>query len=328
MAGRVTRTLVVIGTGSLANALCDAFACVATEPVEVLVVGRDQGKAAQLCQLVGVRAVLARSPVVFHDAGYEDLARLLESRRPDGVVVCASRQSPWEGPSAWTDLLAREGFGLSLPLHADIAARTGRAIMAASPETWLVNACFPDAVNPLLAAQGIPVICGVGNVATLAAALQAALGLPDQSRLRLVAHHLHLHAPDTVADEALAWLDGTPIADVTTLLAAQRSVDRAAANRVTGHTAALLLDTLLTGDEMDTHVPGPNGLPGGYPVRIHGGKVSLRLPGGLSEAEAVARNEKSATRDGVRADSDLDTLLKLRDELRARPSARRTESHR
>jgi len=84
----------------------------------------------------------------------------------------------------------------------------------------------------------------------------------------------------------------------------------------------------LTGADVATHVPGPNGLPGGYPVRVHGGKVSLRLPSGLSEAEAVARNEQSATRDGVRADMDLEALLELRAELRARPCTRRTENHR
>jgi hypothetical protein len=175
--------------------------------------------------------------------------------------------------------------------------------------------------------QGIPVTCGVGNVATLAAALQAALGLPDQTRLRLIAHHAHLHAGDT--DEAPAWLDESPIADVSTLLAAQRSVDRAAANRVTGHTAALLLHALLTGADVDTHAPGPNGLPGGYPVRLHGGAVSLRLPNGVSEAEAIAANERAAARDGVRNPATaLDKLLDLRAELRARPSSRRTERHR
>lgn len=319
------RTLVVIGTGSLATAVCDAFACVPTEPLDVLVVGRDRRKIAELCQIAGVRAALAGSPITFHGAGFEDLDRLLAQRRPDGVFVCASRQSPWEAPSAWMDLLAREGFGLAMPLHADIAARAGRAIASASPDTWLVNACFPDAVNPFLTAQGIPVTCGVGNVATLAAALQTELGLPDQTRLRLVAHHAHLHAID---DEAPAWLDGWPIADVTALLAAQRSVDRAAANRVTGHTAALLLHALLSGADVDTHAPGPNGLPGGYPVRVHGGQVSLRLPAGLSEAEATAVNERAAVHDGVNADTKLEKLLELRAELRTRPPSRRTESHR
>jgi hypothetical protein len=357
-------SLVVIGTGSLASAVCDTFACVSREPVDVHVVGRSRHKTAELCHLAGVRAVLAGSPVVFHgvaaqtDTFDDDLGRLLGELNPDGVFVCASRQSPWEAmvaPSAWTGLLDRAGFGLSLPLHADIAVRAGRATMSASPGAWLVNACFPDAVNPVLAALGIPVKCGVGNVAILAAAMQAALGLPDQTRLRLVAHHAQLHAPDTAEDEAVAWLDESPITDVTALLSAQRAVDREAVNRVTGHTAALLLYALLTGADVATHAPGPNGLPGGYPVRVRSGEVSLRLPPGLAETEATAINQRAAVRDGVRlvgggvlftpavtaeipelagefSAAELvavsRSLLKLRAELRTRPLSRRTERHR
>src|SRR5205823_667349 len=140
------------------------------------------------------------------------------------------------------------------------------------------------------------------NVGILAASLQAALGLPDQSRLRLLAHHAHLHPPRDGSDEAGAWLDGTPLPDVTALLATQRATDRTLLNRVTGLTAALVLSALLTGTTTDTHVPGPNGLPGGYPVRLAAGRVYLRLPAGVGEAEAIAFNQRAAERDGVRVE--------------------------
>jgi hypothetical protein len=297
-------SLVVRGTGSLAHATCDALASAPAEPIAVTVVGRSPEKAAAVCYLAGARAALLGSHVTFRP-GTEPLADVLAALRPTGVFVCASHQSPWErsaAPSAWTDLLARAGFGLALPLHADIAADTGRLVAAHSPGSWLVNACFPDAVNPVLAALGLPVLCGVGNVGTLAASLQAALGLPDQRRLRLLAHHTHLHAPAEPADEARAWLDDAPLPDVTGLLATQRATDRAQLNRVTGLTAALVLAALLTGATADTHVPGPNGLPGGYPVRLAGGRVSLRLPDGMDEAEAVAFNTGAAQPDGVRVE--------------------------
>lgn len=303
-------SLVLIGTGSLANSVCDSLALLARVPIDVHVVGRDPGRTAALCYLAGTRAVLAGSPVTMHAAPVGDdpldehLGRVLADREPAGVVVCASRQSPWEStvaPSAWTDLLGRAGFGLTLPLHVDIAAVAGRAIVATSPESWLVNACFPDAVNPVLAALDIPVLCGVGNVATMAASVQAALGLPDQHNLHLLAHHSQLHS---ARDEPSLWLDGSPIRDVTSLLAAQRGTTGEALNRVTGHTAAALLHTLLTGADVDTHVPGPHGLPGGYPVRLHGSQVSVRLPPGVTVAEAIAVNQRAAGGDGVRVVGD------------------------
>jgi hypothetical protein len=301
-------SLVVFGTGSLAHATCDALATVSPEPINVAVVGRNRGKADAVCYLAGTRSALSGTGVTFHPVVADSDARLadvLAGARPAGVFVCASHQSPWErvtAPSAWTDLLARAGFGLALPLHADLAARAGRLIATHAPGAWLVNACFPDAVNPVLAALDIPVLCGIGNVGVLAASLQAALGLPDQSRLRLLAHHVHLHPPHDAADEARAWLDGAPLPDVTSLLAAQRATDRTLLNRVTGLTAALVLSTLLTGAATDTHAPGPNGLPGGYPVRLAAGRVSLRLPAGVDETEAVRFNMVAARRDGVRVE--------------------------
>jgi hypothetical protein len=301
-------SLVVLGTGSLAHATCDALATVAPEPINVTVVGRGQSKTGAVCYLAGTRAALAGTRVTFRPAVAEpggQLADLLAATKPTGVYVCASHQSPWEratAPSAWTDLLASAGFGLALPLHADLAAQAGRLVATHAPRAWLVNACFPDAVNPVLAELDIPVLCGVGNVGTLAASLQAALGLPDQRRLRLLAHHAHLHEPPGGTGDARAWLDGTPLPDVTALLTTQRATDRALLNRVTGLTAGMVLAALLAGARLDTHVPGPNGLPGGYPVRLDAGRVTLRLPAGVDEAEAVGFNTRAGRRDGVRVE--------------------------
>ncbi len=38
------------------------------------------------------------------------------------------------------------------------------------------------------------------------------------------------------------------------------------------------------------HVPAPDGLPGGYPVKIEGGVLSLDLPNGVTRDEAIAWN--------------------------------------
>lgn len=302
--------LAIVGSGSLARAVCYSLAVVTARPLEVTAVARSAAKAEEIAFVAGTRASLSGRPVSFHPLAadlhsHDELAGVFARVRPAGVLLCASTQSPWEAavaPSAWTDLLARAGFGLALPLHAQLALVTGRAVAAACPRAWFVNACFPDAVNPLLAASGVPVLCGVGNVALLAASLQAAMGLPDQRRLQVLAHHVHLHAPAHSDDEALAWCDGEPVEGVAKLLAAQREAARPELNQVTGHTAALLLRDLLDGREAATSLPGPLGLPGGYPVRLDGGRVALRLPPGLGEEAAVAFNQRAALRDGVVVD--------------------------
>jgi hypothetical protein len=283
------------------RATCLALSAVATEPLDVVVLARNATAAADVCHVARLRAALLGREARFTAVQLElpAFTTALAAARPDGVFVAASTQSPWERldrPSAWTALLQRAGFGLTLPFQAEFALAAGRAV---GGRAFLVNACYPDAVNPLLAALGVPVVAGVGNVGSIAAALQCALDLPDQRRLQVLAHHLHLTASET---EPSAWLDGAPVTDVGARLAAHRARDRRGLNDVTGLLAAQLLTDLLSGATRDTHVPGVGGLPGGYPVRVSAGSVSLRLPAGVDQHQAVRANQGWAEREGVVVD--------------------------
>lgn len=294
--------IAVIGTGDLARATCYSLAALCTVPVEVVVIGRAPGKTGRLCAVAGARAAAAGRG----DVRFTPFVGQLERPLADvgGALVCASSQSPWErlsAPSAWTELVERAGYGITLPFQAELAARAGRALPTGS---WLINGCFPDAVNPLLTALGVPVLCGIGNIALLAAGAQAALGLADQSRLRLLAHHVHLHEPAAGVDELRAWHGGEPVAEPGALVAALRDAERTELNQVTGVAAAVLLGAVLSGTPLAANLPGPLGLPGGYPVTVTGATVELRLPAGVDRADAVAFNQRAAAADGVVVDGD------------------------
>ncbi|MFE7754004.1 hypothetical protein [Streptomyces sp. NPDC057429] len=301
--------LVVLGTGSLARSVCCSLACTRSGPLRVTVAGRDARAADEIAYLAGSRALTSGTPVHFDaagtDPGSHDFKELLARTSPRMLLVCASAQSPWERtrhPSGWTDLIAEAGFGLTLPLQADIPVRAARAVADAAPDTLLINACFPDAVNPLLKALDLPVLCGIGNAGLVAASLGHTLSLGPTPRLKVLAHHVHLHAPVHPADEARAWLDDAPLTDVTALLTRQRTTDRERLNLVTGHTAALLITSLAHGFTLHTSLPGPHGLPGGYPVAIRDSTVTLDLPPGLTEQEATAWNHRVGAGDGVTVD--------------------------
>ncbi|MFF3786221.1 hypothetical protein [Streptomyces sp. NPDC001933] len=306
-------TVAVIGTGGLARAVCYALAA-GTRPVRVLVLGRDPVKTAEICWISGARAIGAGDspppvtfrPVTVDPAAAGALAEALAEARPTAVLVAASLQSPWErisAPSAWTALIQRAGFGLTMPLQAVFAREAGRALAEHHPSGWLLNGCFPDAVNPALAGLGVAPLCGIGNVALTATGLQEALALPQRHRLQVLAHHLHLHSPPPGVEEVRAWVDGEPVPGVAGLLGQQRAASRAELNHVTGFVAARLLTELLAGQEVRANLPGPLGLPGGYPVRITAAgptpHVELNLPEQVSRAEAVAYNEHAARHDGV-----------------------------
>lgn len=299
----MTDTLLVLGTGSLAGSVCGSIAVLAPEPLRLVLVGRDPDRAAQLGYLTATRARLADRPVtvqveVADATDRAALDRLVNRYRPVGVASITSPQSPWEpqrAPSAWTDLLADAGFALTLPFQSVVAARTAEVL--AGRGGWLVNASLPDAVNPLLAARGTAPLCGVGNVGILAASLAATL--PAEPPLRVVGHHWHLHAPDDPTAEALAFAGTEAIPDVSARLAAQRGTPRETLNQVTGLASARVLLGLLGVGESLASVPGPLGLPGGYPVRLGRGSVTLDLPPGLDRDRAVALNQDWSRRDGA-----------------------------
>lgn len=303
----MNRRIVVVGSGSFARSVSYALAAELRTPANVLVLARDPGKAAEVAFVATARAGVSGVPATFDSAALvpDRLDDVLGAARPDVLVHCVSHHSPWEGrvaPSDWTRLVGAAGFGVTLPLQAALALDVAESLARVAPDCLLVNACFPDAVNPVLHALDVPVFCGVGNIATIAASLRATMTDEPAGELLLLAHHAHLHAPGDPVDEARVWLDGVERADVGALLAPMRSAARAELNQVGGHAAAKLAADLLTEPAIDTHLPGPGGMPGGYPVRVTGAKLELRLPPGVDVEAAVAWNQRMAAHDGVVVD--------------------------
>jgi len=296
----------MMGSGSLARATCYSLALLLRRPTRVVLCARARDQLRDIAFVANAQARLAGSPAEFTHEWLnlegDGLPGLLDRLQPQLVVNCSSYYSPWEHryrPSLWTELLRSTAFGLTLPLQAPFAVKVAKALAERDRPPHFVNACYPDAVNPLLAALGLPIFCGAGNIAVLAAACGAALAPADGQSLQMLAHHLHLRAPGPPAEEARLWLDGRPCTDVGGLLAAQRAADGLEVNKLIGCTTAVLLRGILEKDRVEAHVPGPRGLPGGYPVRIERDTIDLDLPEGCSVEESVRWNERAAEADGV-----------------------------
>lgn len=309
----------IVGCGSLTRAVCYALAVVGTTASTVTVVSREASNAAEVAYIANTQATLRGSPVRFQArsvSGYtaDELARVLDEASPGIVLNCASYQSPWESTrasSAWTDLIRQRGLGFTLPLQSAVAVVLGQVIAARRDETLFLNACLPDLVNPVLKALGVPVFCGVGNVSLLAASLQAAFGLRTQTSLQVLGHHWHLHTPPQPDLEARAWLDGSPVSEVTDHLRPQRAARRSELNVINGQATASLLDALATGREFSTSLPSPGGLPGGYPVRVRDREIEPRLPSTVTLEQAIVLNENWASYDGAQVGRDGKVRLLL-----------------
>jgi hypothetical protein len=62
---------------------------------------------------------------------------------------------------------------------------------------------------------------------------------------------------------------------------------------------ARLVERLLSGTPYHGNVPGPMGLPGGYPVEISNGRARLDLPQSISYEQALALNTRWSRLDGL-----------------------------
>jgi len=75
-------------------------------------------------------------------------------------------------------------------------------------------------------------------------------------------------------------------------------------NAISGASAVPVLLALAGHGKINAHVPGPRGLPGGYPVTVDKGTTALNLPKGVSEQDAIGWNKSFEAADGVSISAD------------------------
>ncbi|MFX0547598.1 hypothetical protein ACEWPL_018955 [Roseovarius sp. S1116L3] len=217
--------------------------------------------------------------------------------QPSLVVQAASIQTSSvisDKGSRWTDLVAEGGLSATAVFQALISSRMPAAISRVAPGTPLINCSFPDVVNGMITAMGHDVLCGTGNIAILSNVFQGAPGRPEGD-LKVLAQYQCLApwrrpAEDRRGPAPRIFIDGAEIADPFKTFEACRLTPEPAIE-ISGASGVTLILALAAGRGWRGHVPGPNGLPGGYPVALQQGRLTLDLPQEVSEAEAVKWND-------------------------------------
>lgn len=301
--------VLVCGTGAFAARIVFDIAATAAKPVRVVVAGRNRDRLAWLKTAANARAAIFRRPAVFA-AEPADLAddgaatALLAATRPGVVVQAASVQpsSVIAGRSdAWGRLVAEGGLSATAVFQAVITARVARAVRSLGLEAPLINCCFADVVNGIISAMDLPVTCGMGNVAILSNAF-AGMAAIAESRIKVLAHYQTIGPwRRPVAERSgpvpRVWIDGTEVADVLARFADVQLTPEPVID-ISGASGVPLILALAGKEDWTGHVPGPNGLPGGYPVALGGGRLRIDLPG-VPDSEAVAWNARFEERNGL-----------------------------
>ena len=306
--------LFIIGTGSLARAICYAIPLLTKDELNVTVISRSLRSSKEVATVGNVRAKLVNSKVMFafEEVDWENKQKLKETfidAQAKIVLLASSLQSPWEfsdTKSSWATLIQHGGFGITLPLQAYLAIKLGFLFKEYSFSGLFINACYPDAVNPLLKSLGFNITCGVGNISIIHALLKTTLKLASNDKLKLLAHHFHVGSKTEEIPEnhrIVGWINEKPFSTNNNLYSFITNINGAELNHITGCTAAQMLIALLRERFIDYHAPGPYGLPGGYPVTIGKLQVKLDLPKDLILEDAILKNQEWSILDGVMIDN-------------------------
>ena len=304
--------ILLLGSGPFAARIAFDLAATAQRPTRVLAAARDPRRLAWVQTAARGRAALFATPARFATASVDLLAdgaaaALLAQWRPRVVVQAASAQAGAViagRRTGWSALVAEGGLSATAIFQSVVTCAVAAAARDAGGNVHLLNGCFPDVVNGLVVAAGLPVLCGVGNVAILANAFAGALAEEGAAaRLRVLAHYQQLAAWRAPPEgrggtPPRVWLDGAELADVFARFADIQLTPEPAIE-LSGASAAPLALAIAHGLPWQGHVPGPHGLPGGYPVRWDGAALHLDLPPGVTQAAAVAWNARFEAENGL-----------------------------
>jgi hypothetical protein len=326
-----TTDILITGSGAFAARILFDLAATAQTPTRIAVAGRNAQRLAWLETASRARAHMFGRPVNVNahvvDLNVPDeIAGLLAKLRPSIILQAASLQPgsviSAQG-NAWSKLVAAGGLSASAVFQAMLSARVARVCVETLPAVQFINACFPDVANSLIAALGLPITCGIGNIQILAHAFGGARPNAQTKELKILAHYQNLAAwrllpAGRLGVGARVWLDGTEIADVfrtfrDVQLTPEPVID------ISGAAAAPLLLALAHRRDWQGHAPGPEGLPGGYPVRTSAGRLTLDLPPGLTRETAIRWNLAHEEANGLVVDPHGRVQYKgrLHDELAA-----------
>lgn len=303
--------LLIIGTGYYAEVMLADLAATARTGISVVIGGRNVERMNWLVEACRARSVNFGSPATFSSieldsASSAALAEGIRRVNPRIVVQSASAQSPWKvdiADSEWSRLVAKAGFGLTLAFNSLLAFRTATALKEIGDGTMFVNTCYPDGVNQVLAQAGLPITTGVGNIGIFSSVIGGRIPFEQRRDFRVLAHHRHIvewrkPGMERAGAPVRAWIGDAEMSGIDDFTRDIRLPYREL-NVISAANAVPVLRALAGEGATRSHVPGPHGIGGGYPVIVDHSGVQLDLPATLSRDEAIAWNRQFEEADGV-----------------------------
>ncbi|MDM8556112.1 hypothetical protein QUF75_15415 [Desulfococcaceae bacterium HSG7] len=250
----------------------------------------------------------------------EQSAEIIAKYKPEIIYSAVSLQSWWvinTLPQEVFEELDIARFGPWLSMHLTLVYKLMQAVKLTGLDIKVINSAFPDACHNILDKVGLAPAIGIGNVANPVPAIRCAIAhqlgkkMPAVEVLLFAQHYMSHYLPRFGNAGGAPYhlsirVDGRDVTNDVDIDAAFAEIPtrfRRAGGRegqiLTASSAAAI--TLAMADDSGAilHAPAPQGLPGGYPVRVTASGGEVILPQGLTLEEAVRINEEGQRYDGI-----------------------------
>jgi hypothetical protein len=218
-------------------------------------------------------------------------------------------------------------YGPWYPMHFFPIYKLMQAVKRSEIKTHVVNAAFPDLVNPALAKIGLAPTVGIGNIDNLLASLRMVAAKMYHVPLRsvtiyMVAPHFFSYYVSRYGHDGGApyyikvMIDDRDMTGrinhkdfLANVIPMAKRPGGIQAHPVVASSVCKIVMGILNDTKELGHAPGPNGLPGGYPVKLSAAGVEVFIPDGLTLEEAIKINNESQVFDGVESIEEDGTVV-------------------
>jgi len=329
-------TLMIVGLGELGGTALELLARVPNIPKIVTAdFNEDYGVRKTNTALMGAAYANLYPNIEFRRVdlnNIEETAETIKEVNPRIIYNAATLQSWWV-----IDALPKEvhkklykdfcGLGPWVPMHLLLVHKLMQAVKVAGVSSLVANSSFPDLVNPVLAKVGLGPNVGIGNIDLITVpwrkVVSEIMDVPMRSvRVYIFGHHYssyNLGRTGTGLDAPyyikiiVEDKDVTKDFDIRELA---REIPKRAKrttgtqiNWVVASSAVRVILGVLNDTNEITHAPGPEGLVGGYPVRLDREGAKIFLPEGVSRKKAIQINEEAQKYDGIEKIEDDGTVV-------------------
>ena len=300
--------VLVIGPGDMGARIMAGLACTAGID-ELVLAGMPAAPGEEVVGMVRSTSDIAARFIELDCTEQSVVEALLKDSPPDLIVQCASLMSPWALTGRTDDValaFAAAGLAVALPMQLPVIRTVMAAVRATGCTAPVATLSFPDVTNVILDRLGLAPTIGLGNVTMQLLRVRDAL--PSETLVRVIGHHnqvypvMRAELPDDPDQRVRVFLgeDGERADQLAYL--GQPLAASVVYNETTAAACIEVIEALLPGaPKTRTSAPAPFGLPGGYPVVIEEGTITLDLPPGQELDEVSAWQSAIGRNDGVDA---------------------------